>query len=775
MAELQFAVQAYQAHSLGLDAQRAVNVFAEMGPASGKTKIPVWGCAGLVAFATCGNGPIWGLHVMNDVLYAVSGQALYQINPDGSSVLLGTTLVTGPVCMDDNGVELCWVDGKTGWYYSTSDGVTQIVDDNFYPADVVVFFDGYFVFNRSGTKEFFLSPIYGVTPFDGTLFASKEATPDLLVSIVNTHEELLLFGQKRCEVWYDAGNATPEFPFQRYDGAFIQRGIAGPHAKCLEDNTVFFLGEDGVFYRLDGLQPVRVSTHAMEKAWQTYPTMKSARVFSFTTQGHKMVVLLFPEAPATWVYDVSTQLWHERESWLGDNEDSSIGRWRANTAIMAYDRILIGDSRSGAIGQMNYAISTEFGCTMRALVTAPPLHEDRARIFLKRFEVDVESGVGIAGSTTETYETVFQVNPWCLGGAENGVTTTPALPSGFIVNAEPFTVRAPGPSGFPAAYPYLLFSVWLEFPDTTQAVWMTFRDPTTGYNGQGLSLTLSLGSITVSLADAAGTTIGAGIYQPPASLAGQWVNILISADSVGQRMQCYVNDVVCPYGEGMTAPTWNSSAEMGVNDDALLLISTSDYAETDFCMAQLYAAAPAEFFDLTVTANRRKFISDLGYPVTLGDNGGRPTGAQPALFLSLGLADNAADAVTNLGTGSSFTVTTTTEINGVTYTYVPPALQQCPGGLWPPAGTGDAVTITQAGNSPQGSDPQIMLDWSDDGARTWSKLVKWRSMGRAGEYLKRLRWLKMGWSRQRILRLRITDPVRRNLIGFYIDVSKGME
>ena len=68
-----------------------------------------------------------------------------------------------------------------------------------------------------------------------------------------------------------------------------------------------------------------------------------------------------------------------------------------------------------------------------------------------------------------------------------------------------------------------------------------------------------------------------------------------------------------------------------------------------------------------------------------------------------------------------------------------------------------------------------MLDWSDDGARTWSALRLWRSMGRQGAYRTRLRWLKLGQARQRVLRLQVTDPVRRNLIGFYLDTETGME
>lgn len=63
----------------------------------------------------------------------------------------------------------------------------------------------------------------------------------------------------------------------------------------------------------------------------------------------------------------------------------------------------------------------------------------------------------------------------------------------------------------------------------------------------------------------------------------------------------------------------------------------------------------------------------------------------------------------------------------------------------------------------QGSDPQVMLQFSDDGGRTWSS-EKWRKIGRQGEFKNRARWKRLGRARDRIYRYAISDPVRRNLI-----------
>jgi hypothetical protein len=66
--------------------------------------------------------------------------------------------------------------------------------------------------------------------------------------------------------------------------------------------------------------------------------------------------------------------------------------------------------------------------------------------------------------------------------------------------------------------------------------------------------------------------------------------------------------------------------------------------------------------------------------------------------------------------------------------------------------------------SGQGYDPKVMLQWSDDGGRTWSS-ERWRALGKMGEYRKRgPTWNALGSARDRCYRFAISDPVRRTLI-----------
>lgn len=70
-------------------------------------------------------------------------------------------------------------------------------------------------------------------------------------------------------------------------------------------------------------------------------------------------------------------------------------------------------------------------------------------------------------------------------------------------------------------------------------------------------------------------------------------------------------------------------------------------------------------------------------------------------------------------------------------------------------------------NLGQGSNPQAMLRWSDDGGHTWSN-EHWRSMGKIGEYGYRTIWRRLGMTeklRDRVYEVSGTDPVKIAIMG----------
>jgi hypothetical protein len=72
-----------------------------------------------------------------------------------------------------------------------------------------------------------------------------------------------------------------------------------------------------------------------------------------------------------------------------------------------------------------------------------------------------------------------------------------------------------------------------------------------------------------------------------------------------------------------------------------------------------------------------------------------------------------------------------------------------------------------------GYNPQAMLRWSDDGGHTWSN-ESWASMGKIGEYYRRVFWRRLGMTlklRDRVYEVSGTDPVKIAIMGAELIVS----
>ena len=75
-------------------------------------------------------------------------------------------------------------------------------------------------------------------------------------------------------------------------------------------------------------------------------------------------------------------------------------------------------------------------------------------------------------------------------------------------------------------------------------------------------------------------------------------------------------------------------------------------------------------------------------------------------------------------------------------------------------------------NVGQGQDPQAMLRWSNDGGSTFSN-EHWVTIGKIGQYLNRAIWRRLGWSRDRIFEVVISDPIKAVIVSANLKASAG--
>jgi hypothetical protein len=74
--------------------------------------------------------------------------------------------------------------------------------------------------------------------------------------------------------------------------------------------------------------------------------------------------------------------------------------------------------------------------------------------------------------------------------------------------------------------------------------------------------------------------------------------------------------------------------------------------------------------------------------------------------------------------------------------------------------------------SGQGTDPEAMLEWSNDGGHTWQGPLTVK-IGKIGKTETRAIWRRLGRARDRVYRVSISDPVKTVLIGAELEVEVG--
>lgn len=390
---------------------RMINIFPEMIQDGGKE--PAWlsRAPGLKLLATLGNGPIRGMWTTNDDAYVVSGVEVYRVTPALTATLVGTVSGEGPVSMADNGTQVFIACNGPSYIYNVFTGVFARITDIDFPGAVMVgYLDGYFAFIPPDSQQIWVTSLLDGTSVDPLDFASAEGSPDGVVALVIDHREAWLFGTNTVEVWYNSGNA--DFPLQRIQGAFNEFGCVAPFSVAKLDNGLFWLGADargqGIVYRSQGYAGKRISTHTVEWQIQKYGNMSDALAYTYQQDGHSFYVLIFPSANTTWVYDVATDVWHERAGFF----DGEFVRHRSNCQMSFAGEIVVGDYENGnlyAFDLDRYSDHNSAQKWLRSWRALPTGQNDLKRTTHHSLQIDAQAGVGAGGAAPQVEDVYLQL------------------------------------------------------------------------------------------------------------------------------------------------------------------------------------------------------------------------------------------------------------------------------------------------------------------------------------------------------------------------------
>jgi hypothetical protein len=411
MPELNITNGFYISDSLPISHQECTNWYVNIVQSGGLSQRTLFGTPGISQLATTGaeiaeaNRGSW---VKNGVPYFVNGETLYVLTRsllEGEiifeAVSLGTIPGEGRVSMASNDTQLMIVvPGTTarGYIYNEDAGTPfqQITDADFDAngiPQIVVFIDGYFACTTD-TKKWIISALNDGLSWNALDFGTAESDPDAVVAPAVLNNQIYIAGTETTEGNQNVPSGSG-FPFQR-NNIFLDKGCFAPFSIIKTNQRFFMIGggknESPSIWEFTGNNYAKISTTAIDNVLKDYTDaeINIAFAWSYAQKGAFFVGFTFPDR--SFVYDMATQLWHERKSVV----DEDLTRWRVASMVTAYGKIIVGDLFDGRIGELDPDEYGEYGEDILRPVSFQPFSAGGNSIRIPILELTMESGVGNA-------------------------------------------------------------------------------------------------------------------------------------------------------------------------------------------------------------------------------------------------------------------------------------------------------------------------------------------------------------------------------------------
>lgn len=418
-------------------------------------------------------GPVRGMRNVEGKLFVVAAQTLYQISNNGVAIPFGTIPGVARVSMAHNqsglGNELIIVNGSAGYVFNTNfNTLTKITDEGYPGAFIADYIDQYLAQVEPQGRFWFHSDLANGTDYNTLDRYEAEADPDRIVSLIVSHREVLVFGRDTIEPFVNTGGQTGTF--ERATNTVVEVGCAAKFTPRKLDNSVFWLDDKRLVRRLDGYTPIRISTDAIDSAFQECSEAEIAACYAFTweSRGHKVYYITVP-GRFTFGYDVLTGSWHRRSTW-------NMEHWDVVDAVYWNGRWITGSGRFGRLYELDWDYKLD-SCDplVRKRVTGK-LWDDENELTLNNVELKFNTGgaesvcvlfpdqpVGptLTGDAPDAdpgpYTFTYTATPgdapisrtiimrsWYVQGEDDPVA---GLPSGWAWNQSTATISNPSPAG----------------------------------------------------------------------------------------------------------------------------------------------------------------------------------------------------------------------------------------------------------------------------------------------------------------------------------------
>ena len=337
---------------------------------------------GVVPFASGAPGVDRGGINWRGVCYRVMGPKLVSVSSAGVITVLADVGDGGYATLDYGFDRLAIASGGILYYWDGTT-LTQVIDPDIRTVVDMAWIDGYYM--TTDGEFLVVTELNDPTQVNPFKYGSSEANPDPVVALLRLRNEIYALNRHTIEVFDNRGGSL--FPFERIEGAQIQKGCVGTHACCVFSETIAFLGsgrnESPAVYIGANATATPVSTQDIDNLLQNYTEEQLAlvRLESRVDQSHKLLYVHLPDR--TIVYDhaasevLNQRVWFTLVSTVDDT-----AQYLANGFVWCYDRWIVGDPVNARIGALDSMISSHWGDKVRWEFVTPIVYsESRGAIF----------------------------------------------------------------------------------------------------------------------------------------------------------------------------------------------------------------------------------------------------------------------------------------------------------------------------------------------------------------------------------------------------------
>lgn len=369
---------------------------------NGRQQSAILGLPGLVKYVNTGDIPARAIFTKKGTLtfYMVVGSNVLSVTPDRNSSIIATlTTDSGPVWMDDNGLELFINDAITPLIYTHATGIAELISDLDYPTGArgATFLQGRFwVYVVSGPNagRCYASDQYAGKSWDGLNFITPSAKPTGITGIDRYADDLVIRGQSSIE-WY-SGAPNPvsgSLGFQPSAQANTEIGAIAERGSAKVGQRFFFVGESdgtaGVF-EIVGYQIQKRSTPKIDEDLKARQPA-NAICTGYMVNDHPLFQVTIQastaDAALTWIYDASTGQWSKRTS-----EGSPY--YRGLFAVGTNSKVFITDAFTGNLYTMEDSAYDEDGALLPYEVLGAHLLKEGDGFGVDLIQLDIETGLG---------------------------------------------------------------------------------------------------------------------------------------------------------------------------------------------------------------------------------------------------------------------------------------------------------------------------------------------------------------------------------------------